>query len=89
MILKKSITLNALFRDVVRVTHLYSEMSLVFPEDTVSVDEVLKAVKNIIHIIYHINEGRISANSIKDMRSAVKLRQRQKSKREEILEITK
>lgn len=82
-------TLNALFRDVVRVTHLYSEMSLLFPEDTVSVDEVLKAVKNIIHIIHHINEGGISANSIKDMRSAVKLRQRQKSKREEILEIIK
>lgn len=44
--------LNAAFRDVMRVTHLHSKISLVFPEDTVSVNEVLKAVKNIVYTSY-------------------------------------
>lgn len=39
-----------------RVTHLYSKMSLVIPEDTVSVDEVFKAMKNIVvYIMLFIN----------------------------------
>lgn len=57
--------LNTVFRDVMRVTHLYSKMSLVFPEDTVSVDKVLKPVKNILDIINHINKVDIFANSIR------------------------
>lgn len=65
--------LNTVFRDVMRVTHLYSKISMVFPEDTVSVDKVLKAVKNIVDIIHQINKVNISANSIRDMKSAVKL----------------
>lgn len=65
--------LNTVFRDVMRVTHLYSKISMVFPEDTVSVDKVLKAVKNIVDIIHQINKVDISANSIRDMKSAVKL----------------
>lgn len=65
---------NAVFRDVMRVTHLYSKISLVLPEDSVSVDEVLKAVKNVVYRIHHINKVDISANTISDMRScAVKL----------------
>lgn len=43
--------LNAVFRDVMRVTHLYSKISLVFSEDTVSVDEVLKSMKK--HCIHN------------------------------------
>lgn len=47
---------SAIFTDEMRITHLYSEISLVFPEDTVSVDEVFKAVKNIVvHIMLFIN----------------------------------
>lgn len=38
---------SAVVTDEMRVTHLYSKISLVFPEDTVSVDEFFKAVKNI------------------------------------------
>lgn len=72
--------LNTVFRDVMRVTHLYSKISVVFPEDTVSVDKVLKAVKNIVYIIHHINKVDISANSIRDMRSAVKLNEAETEK---------
>lgn len=72
--------LNTGFRDVMRVTHLYSKISVVFPEDTVSVDKVLKAVKNIVYIIHHINKVDISANSIRDMRSAVKLNEAETEK---------
>lgn len=39
---------SVIFTDEMRVTHLYSKISLVFSEDTVSVDEFFKAVKNII-----------------------------------------
>lgn len=52
----KKTTFSAIFTDEMRVTHLYSEISLVFPEDTVSVDEFFKAVKNIVvHIMLFIN----------------------------------
>lgn len=72
--------LNTVFRDIMRVTHLYSKISLVVPEDTVSVDKVLKAVKNVVYIIHHINKVDISANSIRDMRSAVKLNEAETQK---------
>jgi len=52
----KTMIFSATFTDEMRVTHLYSKISLVFPEDTVSVDEFFKAVKNIVaYIMLFVN----------------------------------
>lgn len=51
-----TVVFSAIFTDEMRVTYLYSKISLVFPEDSVSVDEFFKAVKNIVvYIMLFIN----------------------------------
>lgn len=43
-----TVVFSAIFTDEMRVTYLYSKIASVFPEDSVSVDEFFKAVKNIV-----------------------------------------